>query len=127
MQFPPAQKSRKRAKDFAPRFRHVAARRDVEDAVELVEHAQLAGNALGMARRTVRENELASIKPRNRLRQLGHVRDRSKVDVMHEVHEDVRLDVMLSHQAGKRRAMLVIKRLLYFPRRDRIEPEQSSG
>ncbi len=124
MQLAPAQKSRKRAKDFRSRLRHVAARGDVENAVERIEHAKLARHTLRMARGAVRENELAPLKPRDRRRKLRHMRDRSKIDVVHEIHEDIRLHVMLGHEAGERRAVLVVEVFLHLARRFRIEAEQ---
>ena len=44
---------------------HVATGRDVVNAVELVQHAQLRGHPLGMARRTVGEYELPALQPRD--------------------------------------------------------------
>ncbi len=52
------------------------------------------------------------------------MRNGRKIDVMHEIHEGVRLHIMFLHEAGQRGAMLVVQVLLHFPRRDRIEPKQ---
>src|SRR5579883_442307 len=58
-------------------LRHITPRRNVENAVELIQHTKLFGYALRMPCRPIRKDELASLKPHYRVGKLGRRLDRA--------------------------------------------------
>ncbi len=97
-------------------LRHIVGRGDVEDALEQVEHAELAGHVLRVPHRSVGEDQLASGECRDRLPELGMLGDRRQVDVVHVVEERLGVHAVHQHHAGERGAELAVVALLQMPR-----------
>ncbi len=107
------------------RLGHIGHGVDVVQAVEGVGEAQPVEHAPRMPFVGIGEDELSSRQPVER-------RDQSRIGgqprefaVVHEVEEFARVDSMVAHQPGERRAMFEEVRLLHPPRLDRIATQQA--
>ena len=68
-------------------LRHIVGIADVEDALEALQHAELARHPLGMRARAVGEDELAAGQPVDGGGQLGMLAHHRQVEVVHVVEE----------------------------------------
>ncbi len=81
---------------------------DAADVLEQIEHADLAGHALGMAAGAVREDQAAALQLLDRRPQPDVGLDDAEIDVVDVVEEGLRLDPMDAHQTVERRAELLV-------------------
>ena len=105
-----------RWKASALRLGHELARGDVADVLEQVQHAELFGDALGVAARAVGEDELAAGQACDRGGQLGRFGHGRQIDVVHVVEEGLRVELVDLHQPRQRGAELAVVALLQVAR-----------
>ena len=89
-------------------LRQEAGMDDVEDILELVEDAELAGDVLGVPNRAVGQDQLAAGQSRQRRAEFRIGFEQRQVDIVGEVEELVGVDPVLLHQSLQRRAVAVI-------------------
>src|SRR5665647_1934056 len=81
-----------------------------------MQHAELAGDTLGMTARSVGENDASAGQRRECGRQRRRLAQWGEIDVVHEFEEGVRVDLVQLHKSGQRRSELVIVALLQVAR-----------
>ena len=82
-----------------------ASLHDVEDILEVMQDAELAGDVLGMAARAIGEDQLASRQRRDRSAERRVGLEQGQVDLVGEIEEVARIDAVLLHQPLQRRAV----------------------
>ena len=79
---------------------------------------------VGMGDRAVGEDELPPRQGGQRRLEGGAGRNRRDVDLMHEIEEGVRIDVVMGHQPAQACAVLAEITLLQVARRRLLQPQQ---
>ena len=97
---------------------------DVENVLEVMEDAELAGDVLGMAARAIGQDQLTAGQCRDRRPERWVGIEQGQVDLMGEVEEVSGVDAVFLHQPLQRRAVALVIIFLQRPRRHAVEAEQ---